>query len=436
MAREFFGFEKGLDFFAENGDAVQVRFLFGAAAPGGDAGDQDASPIGSVYARTSGEFYQKIANGGSAADWEKFGNVDIDTLSWRSEKVRFATDDTLSAGTVDITTITDNEGMVIGDINVGEFVIGDRDGVPALFEVTAKPGGDDITLAAASQPIASNDTFMVQQYLPDSPAAQEGQAIVHVPTAGSPAIKIADVNWNFADGISLAAGYTPASGDISSADTVQSAVEKLDGNVDALTSAVGVAQGDNDMGTYTGSLLNDNESAKQNIQQLETESEALRSSLGGSVGDTDMGTYTGSTISDNVDQRTVNQELETAIEAISPTSVGPADLAQATPTTVDTVLVDECQSVEWEVTAHDIGDPTKVQILTITAFHDGHAGADAANVKDMVYAKAKLGGNFNLSADAVLSGTGAAQTIGLQLETSDSDGIRYTVQRRNCVPAL
>lgn len=42
-----------------------------------------------------------------------------------------------------------------------------------------------------------------------------------------------------------------------------------------LATLVGVTQGDVNMGTYTGNLLNDNETAKQNIQQLETAVEAI-----------------------------------------------------------------------------------------------------------------------------------------------------------------
>jgi len=40
----------------------------------------------------------------------------------------------------------------------------------------------------------------------------------------------------------------------------------------------------------------------------------IRTTTGTADGDTDMGTYTGSTITDNVDQATVNQELETEVE--------------------------------------------------------------------------------------------------------------------------
>lgn len=432
MSRELIGYELGFNLFDENGETA-VSMLRGTGAPGGDASFQDAALPGSMFQNTGGEIYVKKTAGTGADKWKKLSDADdLLNLSWRSEKVRFATDDVLAAGTIDITTITDNESMVIGDIVVGEYLLSDLGGTPLLFEITAKPGGDDITIAAASDPLAANDSFVVQKWLPDSPGAQENAALAHY--NGSTVIKLADVDWNFATGINLAAGYAAASGDPAAGDSLQVAMQKVDGNIDAVNSAMGIAQGATDMGAYTGALLNDNESTKQNIQQLETEAEALRSSLGGSAGDTDMGTYTGNIISDNVNQRVVNQELESAIEDIQ-SSVGPADIAQNTPTTVDTVLVDEVQYVEWEVVAHDIGDPTKVKKFKISGFHNGHAGADATAVNDSVYQIDKIGSSFNVQASAVLAGAAGAQTMGLELETSDSDGIRYAV-RRTSVLAL
>ena len=90
-----------------------------------------------------------------------------------------------------------------------------------------------------------------------------------------------------------------------------------------IRTTTGTADGDTDMGTYTGTLINDNESTKQNIQQLETPVEvnsaevvAQRTTSGTSATDTDMGTYTGGIITDNVSQRAINQQLEDAIESI------------------------------------------------------------------------------------------------------------------------
>jgi hypothetical protein len=212
--------------------------------------------------------------------------------------------------------------------------------------------------------------------------------------------KIADANatadWELksAGNNVIMVGYTPANGDVTVGDTYDEAFEKLDGNQRDLTTAAGIAQGATDMGTYTGNI-----------------------------------------ISDNVVQTVVNQELESAIEAIK-TDVGPANIAQNVATVVDSVLVDDCQRVEWEVTAHDIGTPANVKTFQISGFHNGHAGADATLVKDKVYDKSKLGGNFNLQSSVTITGAAGAQAMNLVLETSDTDGIRYTASRVGCVPAL
>ena len=53
--------------FIGSGDSVDI--LFGTALPGGDSGEQDASPIGSIYMRTAGSIYKKITDTNALADW-------------------------------------------------------------------------------------------------------------------------------------------------------------------------------------------------------------------------------------------------------------------------------------------------------------------------------------------------------------------------------
>ena len=394
MSRELHGIEKGLRLFQENSDLF-IDILSGSAAPNG-LGDQLEAPIGSLYIREGSPtgIYQKETNNGNAADWVLNGSGTNSVAPiFRDIVTRAATTAVVAAGSVDPTAWADNESGLDGnDFAVGEYIISGVGGTPQLYEVTAVTSATDITVAAASPALSDNDGFIVRSYLPDSPASQENQALVVFQEGNI--IKLADVDWNFATGINLSATYDGTqNGTVAPGDSVEAAIEKLDGNQRDLTTLSGVPQGSTDLGSFSGDIIPDGSNNKEALQALETEIESLNF------------------------------------------VAGPADIAQATPTVVDTVLVDECQSVEWEVTAHDKGDPTKVKILTITAFHNGHAGADASNVKDQVYAKARIG-NFNLQVEAVLNGTGAAQTMGLQINTNDSDGIRYTVSRRSCVPAL
>ena len=107
-------------------------------------------------------------------------------------------------------------------------------------------------------------------------------------------------------------------------------VTEVDGNVDDLISAVGVAEQATDLGTFSGTTIADSQTVKQALQSLETAVESKGSatsltSLTTAVGDlntlsgvaqnaTNLGTFTGSTITDNQPIKTVAQQLETAVE--------------------------------------------------------------------------------------------------------------------------
>ena len=112
-----------------------------------------------------------------------------------------------------------------------------------------------------------------------------------------------------------------------------SVVTEIDANVDDLTTAVGVAEQATDLGTFSGTTIADNQTVKQALQALETSveskgSSASLTSLTTAVGDLntlsgvaqndeDLGTFTGSTIADSVTIKAALQTLETTVEDIS-----------------------------------------------------------------------------------------------------------------------
>lgn len=485
MARVLQGVEKGIRLYKENSDTDFIDILFGAGAPVGTSGETSDAPIGSQYSdKTNGQLYIKQADTDQASDWVAFGtgSVTFDDFLWRNEKVRFATADSLAAGNVDISALSDNDDMVIGDIAVGEYVLGDIDGTPALFEVTAKPSGNNITIAAAGIPLSDNNTFVVQQYLPD-PSGQENQAIIHFPLATGPSVKIGDIDWNFADGINLAAGYAAASGDISAADSVQSAIEKLDGNNDAQDSVLGTAQGATDLGTFTGVTINDNESVKGALQALETFSESNNASIleidqnvddlisltGVAENTTDLGTFPGDIISDNSDIRGALEELETELvdtrdnvdDLISLSGVGenstdfgvfPGDsladnqnaqqlferievlleqmrgvqvTALTTLAAVDAVAHASVKACKWLVEAFEEATPANRKAFEVYALTDG------TSVDDTVYSKLKLGANFDLSLSVAIVGSDMV----LQA-SSTTAGVTVTARRIEVVKSV
>ena len=328
MSRELFQIEKGLRLSGENSDSSNVDLLFGTAAPGGDTGEQDAAAIGSIYIRqngTSSTIYQKTASSNVAGDWQENGSSQASVGTFRGEKVRAVTSENVSAGVRDLaaTPFTDDETpfLAAAGFTVGEFIISNSLGTPVLLEVTVVSAPNVTFAAPASAPALSEaDTFIACNYLPDSPGDQEGLAIVNF--NGSVIVKIGDIDWNFADGINLASGYAATGGDVSDADTVQSAIAKLDGNNDDQDTLLGTAQGATDLGTFSGTTISDANTAKGALQELETAHEEVETNVddlitlsGMPENSQDLGTFTGTTISDSSTVKAAFQEMETFVEA-------------------------------------------------------------------------------------------------------------------------
>ena len=385
--RQFFTMEKGLKIVGENTD-VGVSILFGAGVPGGDAGDQDSAEVGSLYLRTTGQVYKKIANAGAIADWENMQNVDLSLFTFRNEHVIAATGDVApaSGATINLTTnpFGDDDAplkLTAADFGIGDHIIFGVGGIPKLMRVS-NVAAPSITVVDAVLPLANNDGFKVENYLPDSGDAQEKQALVMM-SAGS-IVKLGDVNWNFADGINLAAGYTAQNGVISSADSVNSAIEKLDGNQQDIQSTLGVAQGSTNLGAFSGNVIPDNQTVKQAIQSLETEIE--NGGRSGLVG-------------------------VTAVQ------------------TVDSVLVDNVPSAKWYVEIEKASAPGNKVAMEVFALNNGTASADASTTDKTVYSKLKVGSNFNYTLDVVLAGVGTAQTMALTIASAEVGGVNIKAFR-------
>lgn len=373
MSRVFFGVEKGIDIHAENGD-LQVRILSGLAIPDGLL-DQSTAPIGSLYLRnTNGELYQKIANAGNAADWQLNGASAVSIGTWRPEKVRALTNETLSVGVRDLVAnpFTDDNAPLLtaADFVVGSHVIGDADGTPVLYRVSAV-SAPNITLSLATLPMVDQDAFVVQSYLPDSPDSQEKSAIAVF--SDGVMLKLADFNWNIADGINLSVSYAAVNGSISSADTVNSAIQKLDGNQQDIQAASGLAQGSTDYGTFTGLSLADAQTSKQLFQRIETLLEQMR-----------------------------------GVQVAAITSI----------TTVDSVPHSSVKACKWLVECFEDATPANRKAFEVYALNNGTL------VDDTEYAKLSIGANFNVSLSVDISGADMRLRA-----ASSSAGVTVTARR-------
>lgn len=433
MSRQLHGVEKGFRIYLENSDSF-VDYLVGVAAPDG-LGDQASAPIGSVYQRIgTGELYQKIANSGAAVDWELNGTGSSSVLPiFKNIVTRAATGDALSAGSVDPSAFSDNESGLDGDdFAVGEYLLGGVGGTPVLYEVTAVTSATDITIAVASPALAENDGLVVRSYLPDSPADQENTAGVMYQNGNI--VKLFDVDWSVATAISLSTGYSAQNGTVTIGDSVEVAVEKLDGNQLDLTTLSGVSQGSTDLGTFTGDTIPDAQTVKQALQSLETAHEEVDQNVDDLVAlsgmpenSVDNGAMdSGEILSDNATTNALLKEVDAELTK----QQGKSSAAGVTAATVvDSVLVDEVANVEWLITIENAATPANKRHLIFFAGHDGSAAADAVNVDDTEFAKLKQGANFNYNISAVLNGTAGAQEMRLSVSSTEPSGVNVYAKR-------
>ena len=433
MSRSLFGVEKGLRIFEENSD-IYIDQLAGQTAPDG-LGDQAAAPIGSVYFRIgTAEIYQKETNVGNADDWVLNGAGSSSVLPIFSNKVvRAATGDVVAAGTVDVTAFSDNESGLSGAaFSVGEYLIGGVGGTPLLFLVDAVTSPTDITVSAAIPAMVDNDGYIVRSYLPDSPGNQENTAGVMYQSGNI--VKLFDIDWSLATAISVSAGYSAVNGTVAIGNSVEEAIEKLDGNQLDLTTLSGVSQGSTDLGSFTGVTISDAQNTKQALQELESDHEVeigkvanLVTLSGQAVNSVNHGLMDqGEVLSDNATTNALFKEVDAELTR----QKGKVTSAAVTTiTTVDSVLVDEVAAFHYMITVENVGAPSSKKHFEFFAGHDGHAAADAAGVDDTLYARLKLGANFNVSISADINGTGAGQEMRLRVASTEPGGVNVYATR-------
>ena len=129
--------------------------------------------------------------------------------------------------------------------------------------------------------------------------------------------------------------------DASFSTTVTNLINANETHIDNMATLTGVAKDSTDLGSFSGTTVADSQTVKQALQALETAVESKGSaasltSLTTAVGDLntlsgvaqndeDLGTFTGSTIADSVTIKAALQALETASEAIDAKTVDSGD---------------------------------------------------------------------------------------------------------------
>jgi len=146
--------------------------------------------------------------------------------------------------------------------------------------------------------------------------------------------------------------------------------------------------------------------------------ESIYTSLGIAFGDEDLGTFTGGVVTDDSTLKPIIQELSDAIEAISGGQNGTTAIDAATPTVVGEFLVDSKNLIEWECFCYDTATMANIEAFKVTAIHNGTPSADADAFDESVHTKLSTNKIAGLSFTTKLTGTGAAQTIGLEISAT------------------
>lgn len=427
MGRDMFRFAKGLHMTGEDSDEG-VHHLFGSGAPGSQTQENDAE-VGSIYNDTvaPGHLHRKKAAGSGTDKWIRLADYDdIIGQKWRSEKVIAITSTAAptEGATIDLVATPlggDETPFLVGsDFTVGDYILFGAGGTEVLGQVSAIDG-DEIDITYIGFPaLSARDTFIVKYYLLDAGDAQEKQAIVFYD--GSVYVKLGDVNWDFATGINLSAGYTPGSGNPTSADTVESAIQKIDGNVDAVNSLTGIAQGATNLGTFTGDIISDNTNIKTALQELETDLDAVQALSGVADAAVTLGTFTGDYVIP--DSQTIKQALQ-ALETHAERGFYEKAVTSLTAIqTVDSVKVDDVSAVEWTVMYELASDPSRRITEKVIALHDGTPGADATATDFNQYSVIRKGTAFNRTLDVDVNGTGPAQVMRLRVTATGAINVR------------
>lgn len=386
MAREFFEIEGGIRITGVNDDAAAVQHLFGTAVPGALAQENNAE-VGSVYFRNgTAQIYQKTAAGSGTNKWTRVAFVtDITGLKWRSERVVVTTGDAVPGVLpANITAFADDDGGGPAVNNtgfvVGDFVIFASASGAVILEVTATSALDiTVDTPASAGALTDNDAFVSKFYLPDSPASQEGQALIVYEGSTTSMLKIGDVNWDLATGINTSPSYTAGSGNPVSGDSVEAVLQKIDGNVDAVDSRQGLVQGAINFGAFTGG---------QNVLPNAATAKAILQAIA--------------------------DEVDTYKTAAAVTA----------PVVLDSVPIANYETVEWLVHAVLDSAPTRRKVFRIMALHDG-----ATVVKEVVD-KIRVGASFNTTGSIVINGTN------MELQVAATAAVTFRSHRRHVLTAI
>jgi len=231
---------------------------------------------------------------------------------------------------------------------------------------------------------------------------QDGELYQKIASVGEP--EDYQLNAAAAASLLLSAGYTPVNGDPATGDSFEEAIEKLDGNQKDLITLSGVAQGAENLGAFTGDIISDDQTVKAALQDLETELVDTRDNVddlivlsGVAENAQDLGAWT-SPVDLLFSATSTVKALFQRIGELLMQLRGVRVAGITTLATVDEVPTATVAACKWLVEAFEDATPANRQALEVYALNNGSASDNT------VYAKLKVGANFNLSISVDVSG--------------------------------
>lgn len=379
MALDLFRIALGLGIDLSDG-SEGANVLVGTGAPGGDAAQQDAAPIGSIYLRKDANssvsaVWQKIADTDSASDWVQSASKDyvdaaINGLSWREPVL--VRDNTLYADITAAETAA-NVGDTVDGVTI---TAGDR-----LLFTNLTTGNENVYVVSGSSGAWT--------FTEDTNLATDGDALLVQDGTNADSQWVYDgTTWvQFSNSTSLA-------------------------ELGFIRSFIGKDASGSETPTYSSTdVVTQNGNLETAIGELDA-----------AIGDR---TYT----EDNyvTDGETITQSIDSLDQAVAANSlVRVVTTGITTPVSVDSVLVDEYQTVKWLVSVFQESAPATKEAFEIYALHNGHAAADATEADFSQAFKLRLGNIPGLNVNVVLAGSGVSQTMELQVEAGSAVTVNVT----------
>lgn len=365
------------------------------------------------YVSVSNNLYENLA----ALDTQVKDNYDAIQaleagLRW-IPSVRATTSDDISSNSGTTPTFSDD--------NIGiTYQVGDR--IASSFDDKIYVVNAGTWTVATDGNLATGDSFFsTYAFIFSSDSALQGPHAVSY--NGADLIKLAQFDFEYANTIMIATGYTAGNGTVTTADTIQSALQKLDGNQQDIQTTLGVAQGAVDLGTFTGSTIQDNRTVKQALQDLETQVDTNVidiANLEGAVG-SDTGAAGLLYTEENyvTDGESLNASVDALDVATGKTRLKTTSDNITTIVALDSVSVDDYIVAKWMVVAYEVANPENREAYEVFAMHDGTTDADATAVDYTKCAKLKLNSSISgLSINVDLNGTDVSQVMRLTVAST------------------